>query len=307
MGAPRARPYIAMMALDLDTLASFNRIARHGGVAEASRATGRPKSTLARHVRALEDSLGVRLIERGRSSAVLTEAGTALRARTEGLILDIEAAAREVTAGGTSLEGRLRISVPVLFANVSMGRIAAAFRETYPGIEIEIYAEDRMVDLVKDQRDVAIRVRPPQDEALVGRCFARDETLIVAPPTLPPPLSTAGRAGPPTVPAVSWVGDRPPPTWYLTRDGRTVALQPVPVLRVSALMTARDAVCGGAGAARLPRSLVADDIASGRMVCWGVDESRAVDLWVLHTARRLANAKVTAFVQFLCAYYEAAA
>ena len=288
--------------MDFDALVSFNHVARHGGIAEASRATGQPKSTLSRHVRALELSLGIRLIEHGRRSTKLTEDGLALCARTEGLLSQIEAAALAVASRCQRLAGSLRVSAPVLFANVNMGRIAAAFRERYPDVELEIFAEDRIVDLVADDRDVAIRVRPRVDETLVGRCFFRTQHVIVAPHSLPFPVGFDDADG--TVPAIVLTNDRPPILWHLSRGGQIVRLRPEPVLRVSALMTARDAVCAGAGAARLPHSLVEQDINAGRMTCWGDDPSGSTELWVLHASRRLVNAKVTAFVHFLCAYYK---
>ena len=65
----------------------------------------------------------------------------------------------------------------------------------------------------------------------------------------------------------------------------------------------RDAVRAGAGAALLPRSMVAEDLAAGRLVEWGAAAERAVEIWVLHTSRRLVSPKVEAFVRFLCAAF----
>lgn len=295
-------PCFGVAILDLAALVSFNHVARHGGIAEASRATGQPKSTLSRHVRDLEVSLGIRLLERGRRSAILTKEGLLLRARTETLLSDVEEAAHAVASSCKPLKGPLRVSVPVFFANVSMGSIAAAFREKYPEVELEIFAEDRIVDLIADNRDVAIRVRPRLDETLVGRCFFRTQHVIVAPLHLQFPVDV-DESGPGLVPAVVLTGEGSLNPWHLSRGGRTLTLRPEPVLRVSALMTARDAVCAGAGAARLPLSLVEQDITAGRLSYWGNDPSGETELWVLHASRRLPSAKVSAFVQFLCAYH----
>jgi DNA-binding transcriptional LysR family regulator len=74
-------------------------------------------------------------------------------------------------------------------------------------------------------------------------------------------------------------------------------LRPEPVLRLSSLWMLRDAVLAGAGAAMLPKMLVADDIASGRLVQWGKQEGPAVEIWALHSSRRLVGVKIRAFLE----------
>jgi DNA-binding transcriptional LysR family regulator len=80
-------------------------------------------------------------------------------------------------------------------------------------------------------------------------------------------------------------------------NGATMLLRPEPVLRLSSLLMLRDAVLAGAGAAMLPKMLVADDIASGRLVQWGKQEGPAVEIWALHSSRRLVGAKIRAFLE----------
>jgi DNA-binding transcriptional LysR family regulator len=84
-----------------------------------------------------------------------------------------------------SSRGRLRISVPLLFGHVAMGRIAARFTETSTELRREIIAEDRYVDLVEEGYDIAIRVNPDPDDPLVGRRFLHDQLLFVVPASLP--------------------------------------------------------------------------------------------------------------------------
>src|ERR1700744_1496780 len=113
--------------MDLLALADFNLVASHGGFGRASRASGAPKATLSRRIRELEESLGVRLIERGGRVLRLTEGGAILHARTETSLGEIGGALADTRAGLGRPSGRLRVSVPVLFAQNAMGRIAAAF------------------------------------------------------------------------------------------------------------------------------------------------------------------------------------
>jgi DNA-binding transcriptional LysR family regulator len=276
--------------MDLLALADFNLVATHGGVGRASRASGRPKATLSRRIMELEESLGVRLVERGPRALRLTEEGAALHARTEGLLAEIGEVGKAIGGGLDRPRGRLRVSAPVLISNLWLGRVAAAFRRVHPAVRLEITAEDRRVELVEDGYDVVIRVSPPADEALVGRCFVRDRRLVVAPPGLEP-----GE----TVPAVLMRAEEDPAPWQFEQDGAARTLRPDPVLVLSTLPMMLQAVLEGAGAAILPESLSRADLAAGRLACWGVAAGPAVEIWALHSARRLASPKVTAFIRFL--------
>ena len=286
--------------MDLSALADFNLVAAHGGLGRASRASGRPKATLSRKIMELEDSLGVRLLERGARALRLTEAGALLHARTEGLLGEIAEVGELIGAGLSQPGGRLRISAPVLFAHDRLGAIAASFVAAYPQVRVEITAEDRLVDPVEEGYDLVIRTNPKPTEDLVGRRLLRDRMLIVAPAALArPEPDAAGRAGP--VAAVVRIGEPPAPVWTLAGSGLT--LEADPVLRLSSILMVRDAVRAGAGAAMLPRSLVAEDLASGRLVSWGEAQGRAVEVWALHTSRRLVSRKVSAFLAALCEAY----
>jgi DNA-binding transcriptional LysR family regulator len=86
-------------------------------------------------------------------------------------------------------------------------------------------------------------------------------------------------------------------TWRLRMDrGADIVLRPEPILRLSSLLMVRDAVLAGAGAATLPKLLVADDVASGRLALWGTLAGPPVEIWALQSSRRLVGAKVRAFL-----------
>ncbi len=111
--------------MDLQALTDFNLVAAHGGFGRASRASGRAKATLSRRVAELEQSLGVRLIERGSQSLRLTDEGRALHERTSGPLSDIAEAGEAVVLGASTPRGRLRVSAPVL---LPMSRSAGSVR-----------------------------------------------------------------------------------------------------------------------------------------------------------------------------------
>src|SRR5689334_9961954 len=113
--------------MDLLALADFNLVARHGGFGRAARATGRPKATLSRRVAELESSLSLRLFERGPRAVKLTEEGRALHERAGALLAELDETAAAIASGGGKPRGHLRISAPLLFAQIAMGKLAAEF------------------------------------------------------------------------------------------------------------------------------------------------------------------------------------
>jgi DNA-binding transcriptional LysR family regulator len=284
--------------MDLNALEDFQLVAVHGGFGRASRASGRSKATLSRRVADLEEALGIRLIERGDRSLELTEAGQLLLARIEGPMREVAEGVAAARDGLVVPRGRLRIAAPLLFSQVALGRLAAAFQAAYPEVQIEVVSEDRVVDLVDEHFDVAIRINPRKDSVLVGRCFARDRLVLAAAPSVAMPKARKGKSF--RVPAVVMPTYRDGEVWSV-RDGQ-LTIEPQPVLRLSSLLTIRDAVTAGAGAAMLPLSIIGSLLEKGELVSWGM-AGNEVELWVLHTSRRLQSPKVRAFVEFMCNYY----
>jgi DNA-binding transcriptional LysR family regulator len=297
--------------MDLTSLADFNAVALHGGFGPASRALDRPKATLSRRVAELEETLGVRLIERGSRRLRLTEEGQVLHERTRGLMAEIQEAGDAVASRAPVPRGRLRISAPVVFAHVVLCRIAARFALAYAQVELEIVAEDRVADPAEDGFDLVIRIDPPRDELLVGRRILDDVRMVVASPSMSipsdPVAGSSDNSGESAlaVPAVVSSASSTSPAmsgamWAMrTPSGELKTLKPTPVLRLSSLLMIRDAVVAGAGAALLPRLLVEQDISQGRLVCWGTEAGPPVEIWALYSSRRLLSAKVRAFLDML--------
>ncbi|MCD5987481.1 LysR family transcriptional regulator [Pseudomonas sp. CDFA 553] len=282
--------------MNLNALIDFMLVATHSGLGKASRASGVSKATLSRRIADLEEQLGVRLIERSARGLKLTEAGKALMSRTEAPLSEVTEAMTAASEGVSTPRGRLRVAAPILFSQLAMGRIGAEFCAAYPEVLIEVVAEDRMVDLVEEQYDVAIRINPGPDSSLVGRCFAKDRLIVVAAPEIPKPMPGAIRPVPGIVTSTFQ-----PTHWSL--DGGQLVLEPIPKMSFSSLLMVRDAAIAGGGAALIPQSIAWSQLARGELVQWGTVSGVEPSLWVLHTSRRLAAPKVRAFVDFMCAMY----
>jgi DNA-binding transcriptional LysR family regulator len=277
--------------MDLLALADFTLVARHEGFGKAARASHRPKATLSRRVAELEAALDVRLFERGARTLKLTEEGRALFARTGPLLAELEETAVAIGSGGETPRGRLRISAPLLFSQTAMGRLAAEFIRRYPDVRLEVTTDDRMVDMIEEGYDLVIRVNPAPDDTLVGRPFLHDRLVVVAGPDM-------ARLAAGIMPAVVR-GNDPERSWTVDTTDGPIEIAVNPVLRLSSLIMIRDAVRTGVGVAKLPLSLVSDDIDCGRLVPWGNVAKSEIALWALYPTRRLLNARVSAFLDFL--------
>jgi DNA-binding transcriptional LysR family regulator len=284
--------------MNLNALEDFVLVAAHGGLGKASRASGRSKATLSRRLADLEEALGVRLLERGSNRLILTEAGHTLLARAEDPMREVADALTAAREGLATPRGRLRVAAPLLFSQLALGQLGARFLAAYPDVQLDVVAQDRAVDLVEEHFDVAIRVNPREDSMLVGRCFARDRLVIAAAPSMKMPR--AGKAGKPVpLPAVVLSSYASGP-W--STDGGRLVIDPQPVMRASSLLIVRDAALAGVGVAMLPRSIIGSRLKSGELVQWGTT-GKPVELWALHTSRRLPSAKVRAFVDFMGGQY----
>lgn len=124
---------------------------------------------------------------------------------------------------------------PLLFSNTVGGYLAAEVALRYPGVQVDLVASDRQVDLVGEGFDVVVRVNPRPTSELVGRCFARDRMLIVAPPWLPLPAAGDPEASP-HVPAAALFGLANIGSWRFETDGRSYQVIPDYRLRLSSLV-----------------------------------------------------------------------
>jgi DNA-binding transcriptional LysR family regulator len=187
------------------------------------------------------------------------------------------------------------VSAPIVFAHVVLARVGARFALAYPQVELEIVAEDRMVDPVQDGYDLVIRINPDPDELLIGRAIATDRRVLVASPAYARSLDLRAPVPVPAIVLTRAASE----SWRIETADGVVVCEPRPVLRLSSLLMAREAVLDGAAASLLPRLLVEPDIASGKLTMLGVEAGPPVEIWALYSSRRLLSAKVRAFLDML--------
>jgi DNA-binding transcriptional LysR family regulator len=290
--------------MDLNAVRDFLVVAEHGSYAEAGRVLGLPKSTLSRRVAALEQSLGVRLMERNSRRLRLTTEGDELRERATSLVTALADLEEQVRPGDAPLKGRLRISVPVLLGYTVLGRIAARFAAAHPEVLLEAVVDDRKVDLLREGFDAAVRVNPTPDSLLSGRLLGRNRLLLVAAPSLIRHLGQTGKAPQDfTWPAVVRRGWGDDGGWDVAGERGRVRVRAVPRLDLSSPLAIRDAVLAGAGAAFLPRTLAEGDLAEGRLVKLGERHGDPEEVWIVHASGRLPSRRLRALIDVMVAFF----
>jgi DNA-binding transcriptional LysR family regulator len=153
----------------LEDLEAFLAVVEKGSLTAASRHLRRSLQSVSRSLAALERGVGVELVRRTTRQSSLTEAGRAFYNRVKPALTEINDAKLEVADARTQPSGLLRIGAPILFAPAYVVPTINAFMERYPGIEIELKASDRMVNLLEDGLDIAVRIREMADSGLKAK------------------------------------------------------------------------------------------------------------------------------------------
>ncbi len=156
-------------AVEWDDLRSFLAIAREGTLSAAARRLGVRQSTMGRRLAALEEKAGVRLLERTPRGLRLTAAGEAARAEVERMEHAAQAAERAVSGRDIRLEGTVRLTTVSDFAPSVLVTALVGLAARYPGIVVELIADDRTLSLAAREADLAIRLARPRGQSLLGR------------------------------------------------------------------------------------------------------------------------------------------
>jgi DNA-binding transcriptional LysR family regulator len=167
---------------DIADLRAFVRVVERGGFAAASKDLGISPSGVSKLISRLEDRLGVRLLHRTTRRLSLTPEGEKYHSRGRDILAAIEEAEAEVSRAGRRVQGRLRVNCLPAFAVNQLARATSDFLAHYPAIELELALTDRVVDLLEENADVAIRAGHIDDPSLVARKFGEIRRGLFASP-----------------------------------------------------------------------------------------------------------------------------
>jgi len=290
------------MAESLTELRAFVRVVESGSFSAAARSLALSTAMVSKHVTALENRLGVRLLDRNTRRSAATDAGRAFYERCAELLEDLAEAEAEATHVARALQGTLRVSVPVELANLHLGAHLPAFMRRHPGLALSLTVSNRVVDLVEEGLDASLRFVLHADPAQHGRQLARTRLELVATAAW---IARHGRpADAESVASFPGLVYGQPAPWsdfrWTRADGASGVLRLQPRLVSSSTDLLLQATLQDAGLAILPTLLCGRALREGRLERLLPDHDfGSMRLLLLFPHRRHTSAKLRAFTDFL--------
>lgn len=280
---------------------TFVRVVEAGSFSAAARLLRVGQPAVSKSVAALEERLGVRLLVRSTRSLQPTEAGQAFYERALRALAETEEAEVAARGVGRGLEGRLRVCAPVTFARLHVAPKLAGFLGAYPKLALELVMDDRPIDLLSENIDVALRLGDLADSALTARRLGASQRHVVASPAYlnvqGAPQKPADLTSHDTILYSQRVGGE---EWRFRRGATEEVVQVRSRLMFSAAEGVREGILAGLGLGIVSRWMMAPELDSGAVTIllreWRLPE---IDLWAVFPAGRLPSARARAFIEWL--------
>jgi DNA-binding transcriptional LysR family regulator len=280
---------------------SFLDIVNSGGFSSAARMSGRSKALLSKHVSDLEAELGVRLLNRTTRQLSLTEAGKIYFEEANEILKRVHTLSEVVTDKAKGVQGYLRVSAPRSFVSGRIGQSLMAFAERHPDVYLDLLLDDRFVDLVAEEIDVAIRISSLGDSSLIARklssfslvtCASSDFVSNYSVPDHPKDLES--------LPCIIDKNYKQRFLWHYIENEKEFSVQVKGRVVVNAPEAARLAALSNLGFARVPRLLVENDIANGKLIPVFKDFERDdTGIYAVYPHREFVPGKVRALIDHL--------
>lgn len=255
---------------DLNDMLYFAEVVDRGGFAAAGRTLNVPKSKLSRRVSDLEARLGVRLLQRTTRKLSLTQAGEIYHRHCVAMREQAEAADEAVAHVQTEPRGTVRVTCPVTLAQSTIGPVLPRFLAEHPQVRIDMQVTNRVIDLLQEGVDVALRVRSNLDDSgsLVVKNLGTTQGILVASPQL---LQRFGQPRGPeelrNLPSVAMNAADGRASWHLLGPhGAEHELQHRPVYSADDLLTLKFAVLQGTGICVLPDYMCSEEMRRQELV-----------------------------------------
>jgi DNA-binding transcriptional LysR family regulator len=283
----------------LQSMIAFVRVVETGSFSGAARQLGVGQPAVSKTIAQLEDRLQVRLLVRSTHALSPTDAGMRFYERARLAIREVDEAELEARGAGAGLTGRLRVSAATTFTRLLIVPRLPEFLASHPSLDMDLILDDRVVDLVSEGMDMALRMGTLADSAAVARKIASGRRSVVA------TAAYLARAGTPKTPAdlvhhhalaYSQLSD----AWTFKKDGAETCVTVRGRLRVSAAEGVRAAVLADMGLAVASDWMFAPELASGTvqrvLPDWTLPP---LELWALFPTGRMISAKARAFTNFV--------
>jgi DNA-binding transcriptional LysR family regulator len=285
----------------IDAMQALVAVADLRGFAPAARKLGLSPSGVTRLIAALEDRVGARLLQRTTRSVTLTDAGARYLERIRRILADVEEAEGAVERERTRPSGRLAVSAPIGFGRLHVSPVMSAYLKRYPEVSGELRLSDRMINLVEDGIDLAVRIGHLSDSSLVARHVGDMRRIVVASNDY---LKQRGEPKTPQAIAshetIQFGAMTAPPDWRFVEDGHEVRVACTPRLTTNSADAALDYAEQDGGLTRVLAYQAAEAIKAGRLqIVLAPFEPPALPIHIVYPTSRLLSAKVRAFIDLV--------
>ncbi len=294
----------------MDTLTrmkAFIEVVDNGGYSAAARKMGRSKALLSKYVKELEDELDTLLVNRTTRQLSLTEAGQSYYDSAVDILQRVEDANDAVRESAKGVKGTLRITAPRSLDAIESVLPIVSFAKAYPEIKLIVDLDDRMVDLVEERYDVAIRGGMLENSSLIARRLTANRIVLCASPDYLQrhgnPEHPSDLEGHAAIVDTNWKGRNNWP--FVDKNGETFTQRVRAVLEVNAPEMSKRAALAGLGITRVPEFAVLEELAEGRLV--SVLEGfmpPGSDFYAVFAHRRHVSAKVRVFIDFMTDWFK---
>jgi DNA-binding transcriptional LysR family regulator len=277
----------------LDAMQAFVAVADLQGFAPAARKLGLSPSGVTRLIAALEERLGARLLQRTTRSVTLTDVGTRYLERVRRILADVEEAENSAEGERVRPSGRLVVSAPIGFGRLHVSPVMSRYLARYPEVSGELRLTDRMINLVEDGVDLAVRIGHLADSTLVARHVGEMRRIVVASSAY---LKQRGEPNKPEAIAshdtVQFGPTMAAPEWRFVEDGREIRVVTTPRLTTNSADAAIQYAAQGGGLTRV----LAYQAAGQLKIVLEKFEQPALPIHIVYPTSRLLSAKVRAFI-----------
>jgi len=282
----------------IQAMQAFVAVADLQGFAPAARKLALSPSAVTRLVAALEQHLGARLLQRTTRNVALTDVGARYLERARRVLADVEEAESSAQAERSAPSGRLVVSAPVGFGRLHVSPVVSTYLSRHPDVSCELRLADRMVNLVEDGVDLAVRIGHLADSSLVARQVGQMRRIVVAAPAY---LKRRGEPkGPEAVAAHDTIQFGGASDWRFVREGRELRVTPVPRFITNSADAAIQYAEQGGGLTRVLAYQAADAIKRGKLeVVLAAFEEPAMPIHLVYPTSRLLSAKVRSFIDLV--------
>ena len=285
----------------IEAMQAFVAVADLQGFAPAARKLGLSPSGVTRLIAALEQRLGARLLQRTTRSVTLTDIGTRYLERARRILADVEEAEGSAQDERTRPSGRLVVSAPVGFGRLHVSPVMSAYLKRYPEVSAELRLADRMVNLVEDGIDLAVRIGHLADSSLVARHVGEMRRIVVASSGY---LKQRGEPSTPEAVAshetIQFGAMTASPDWRFVEDGREIRVACTPRFTTNSADAAIQYAEQGGGLTRVLAYQAADAIKGGRLkLVLAQFEQPPLPIHIVYPTSRLLSAKVRTFIDLV--------